>query len=178
MDPLESLLTKPSVSAEINVYFPVEYFSENSGNLNLTKDSFDNFIPKCLEKFGKYDKTSEIYYCKNEKVYKTINKKNVHIFKLDTTETLNLKTFIVVRSEYIKITNEEFPKLEYYDDIRKQNKMIFNAGIGRLILITQSHTDAECSYFVELSFDPLKKMTNEDKTQFKSLIDFVVSHIS
>ena len=175
MDQLENILMKKSDNCEITVYFPTKKYSDNSGDLTIRKDKFDNLISACLSKFGKYEKTSEISYCIDKKIYKTINKKNVQIFKIDFTEVLNLKKFIVVRTNFIKISNEEFPKLENYNDIRKQNKMIFTTDFGKLNLITQSHTDDKCCYFVELNFTPI---VESDKESFKQVVQFLEEQIS
>lgn len=156
MDKLTTFLTSDN-KAHISVYFPRNFINENSGDLNINKDIFDKLISKFLHKFGKYKKSSEICYFLNEKIYKQINKKFFSIYKIDTSTLIKVDDCIFVKENYIKIHNDEFPKITEYNNIIKQNKMIFTLDFGTLNLITQTEGNNDTTYFIEIELNNLKE---------------------
>lgn len=172
MDNLKDFILASDDSTTFQIYIPTEKISQSAGNLNIEKSVFDTVLSKSLERYGKYTKASEIYYINENIYYKIVNRKDITVKKIVNSDVFQDKTFMIVKTKEETQQEADFPLIDRYNDIKKQNKMIFNLPIGKLNLITQSYEDQDCTYFIEIDFlkDDIK--SNED---IKSLLNEIES---
>jgi len=136
----------------VQILFPIINYSDNTGTLSIDKDKFDLLLKKCLEKYGKYDKSSIIYYKYFDMTYQIVNCRNISIYKTDYFNIINNERTIISVFNEIKIDENEFPIIDEYHNICKKNIMVFKSENINILLITESNSDYKTIYYPEISF--------------------------
>lgn len=150
---MQSILEKESYKGKtVNIYIPSIKYNDQCGSLNLDKNVFDNLIKQLLKKLGKYTKASEIIYQNGNLTYKIINKKDRQLIQTIPIETICDNSYIINVIDEKILNDSQFPVINKYPNICKRNKMIFSYNNINISLITESYSNDESTYFLELNF--------------------------
>jgi hypothetical protein len=136
----------------VDIYIPTVWDSDNTGSLEIEKNIFDSLIKKSLHKYGKYTKESEILYSNINLIYSIVNKRDRCIYKYNSITTEKVNDVIVNIYDKKKLTEENFPIVNKYHDICKRNKIMFVFNNISIKLITESYSETDSRYFIEISF--------------------------
>ena len=157
----------------VYVYITTLKYTERTGTININKYKFDNLIRLLLRKYGKYTKSSEIYYEYYDKRYVVINGYTRKVLKKENIKVLCKDNLIVNILNEKTIDHSLFPIITKYHNIMKKNKMNYESHNCIISLVTESYPENPTNYYVELSF----RNSKCNYSEVDGIINFLKSNL-
>lgn len=157
----------------IDIYFKTIEYNKKCGSININKYKFDSLIKTLLKQFGKYTKASEIYYKYYDRCFVIVNGYNKNVYKLDSLKTEIIDNVIFDINDKIDVTIDEFPIIDKYHNIMKQNIIIYHVDNIDISLVTETYPAKSTNYYLKISFIN----NNIDIMSLNDIIKILKAHI-